>query len=109
MDPSQQPDPIAPPSGYINGRVAVIVDLVLKVVGAGGILTVVVYLIQLSHSWGEMQATVREGFAANNASHLSIISNVGQQGDRIEAQGRRIDELTRSVGKLEGVSGHKER
>jgi hypothetical protein len=87
---------------FLNGSFLIFTDLILKMIGAGGVLTIVIYLIRLSSAWGDMQATVREGFAANNASHLSIINNVGQQGDRIEAQGRRIDELTRSVGRLEG-------
>lgn len=77
------------------GTVTLIVDLVLKAVGAGGVLAILFNVVRFAHRWGQIERAVHNGFTENAKSHMMIETVLTSHNAQLIA-------MTRSIGRLEG-------
>jgi hypothetical protein len=75
----------------VSTGLALLIDLVLKVIGAGGVVTVVVYMVKLSNAWGRMEERVERFTVA-----LEKIDR------RLDTQNERIAKLANGVSLMQG-------
>lgn len=80
-----------------GGVVTTIFNLALNILGAGGILAILHFLVRVARNLGRFETIVSEGLKANQEDH-AIFNR------RLEVHGKRVETLGTAVARLEGAS-----
>lgn len=86
----------------LHTTASLLLDLALKAIGAGGVVTIVYNMLGLARKLGAFEQKIEEGFKSHGEAYRAIVIRVDRNFERVDVLVHEVGELRGEIRRING-------